>query len=738
MGKKNILIVEDEHIVAQDIKTALEHIGYGVPAIVTTGEEALRIAANIQPALVLIDIHLAGSMDGVDAVKKIISEFDIPVIYLTAYADNETLQRAKYTSPYGYILKPFDENNLRLTVEIAIHKHMTEKIRQQGEEKFRRLIEHSSDGVMLTDEEGFIIEWNDAQARISGISQDDAIGKPLAYILQQIAMPGSSTKEYLTNFNKAKNLLLRDDKGEWIGHQSDVKFHRAPNDIRQGQVFTFPIPTQKGVQISAFTRDVTEQARAEEALRLSEEKLRALIAHASDGISLTDTNGKIETWNKQMAEVTGISQENAFNQPLWEIQAQLADPESYDQTELKSRLRLFYKNIFRKESVSQRILEENTIVRPDGNKRTIQISLTPIQTSKGIILSSIARDITQRKLAEEVAEQHKAELRVLMEVSHRVAETSRLDETLEKILENSVKHLNASAGSIVITSPIMSNSVLNQGLSEKTIPELQNHCPLNNRTKWHQCIMQKDITIQINRNNNDLAHYCAPLEEAGYQIILSTPLRDQNATLGYLHLYRLEHNSFTPAEIQFLETLIQQSIAAIKKANLFEEIQHLSITDSLTQLYNRRHFYTLGKHELERAQRYKTHLSALMIDADHFKRINDDYGHIKGDQILQALARHLRNSTREVDVLCRYGGEEFAILLPDTEKKAAGELAERLRRRVENKITLTPLNNHRTLTISIGVTSLGEDTPTLEALLDKADAALYEAKRAGRNTVVTR
>ena len=158
MDQKTILIVEDERLVAQDIKITLERMGYEALPPVATGKDALRVAAELQPALVLMDIHLSGTMDGIAAAQKIIAKYDIPVIYLTAYADEDTLQRAKETSPYGYILKPFSELDLHVAVEISIHKHAAEKARKLSETKFRQLVEYSTDGIMLTDEQGRIIE----------------------------------------------------------------------------------------------------------------------------------------------------------------------------------------------------------------------------------------------------------------------------------------------------------------------------------------------------------------------------------------------------------------------------------------------------------------------------------------------------------------------------------------------------------------------------------------------------
>jgi len=136
MGKTRILVVEDEAIIAMTLRNRLLGLGYDVPPTVFTGQEALEKAAELRPDLVLMDIRLRGDMDGIAAADQVRARFDIPVIYLTAYADKETLARAKVTEPYGYILKPYQERELHTAIEIALYKH---RVQQEREELAARL-----------------------------------------------------------------------------------------------------------------------------------------------------------------------------------------------------------------------------------------------------------------------------------------------------------------------------------------------------------------------------------------------------------------------------------------------------------------------------------------------------------------------------------------------------------------------------------------------------------------------
>ena len=154
-GKMNILVVEDERIVAEDIKMRLQNLGYTVPGIAFSGEEALKKAENIQPDLVLMDIVLEKKMSGIEAASIISSCFNIPIVYLTAYADDKTLERAKITEPFGYILKPFEDRELYTTIEMAFYKFKMGNMLKESEERYRGVVENAHDAIYIINQNGF-------------------------------------------------------------------------------------------------------------------------------------------------------------------------------------------------------------------------------------------------------------------------------------------------------------------------------------------------------------------------------------------------------------------------------------------------------------------------------------------------------------------------------------------------------------------------------------------------------
>lgn len=223
--------------------------------------------------------------------------------------------------------------------------------------------------------------------------------------------------------------------------------------------------------------------------------------------------------------------------------------------------------------------------------------------------------------------------------------------------------------------------------------------------------------------------------EQGIVSGLSVPMFLEQRVVGAMLVHSRTRRRFGDGDMQLLSLIANQTAVAMEKARLFGEVQQLAATDSLTGLHNRRHFFELAEREFERARRYGRPLAAIMLDIDHFKHVNDSYGHAIGDQVLRVIASRCQESLREIDVLGRYGGEEFVALLPENDLEGACKAAERLRLRVAD----TPMDTLRgplTVTISLGVAAFTESCPGPSELLNQADAAMYAAKAAGRNRVV--
>ena len=225
-------------------------------------------------------------------------------------------------------------------------------------------------------------------------------------------------------------------------------------------------------------------------------------------------------------------------------------------------------------------------------------------------------------------------------------------------------------------------------------------------------------------------HYLASFVETRSEMCV--PLIFFGEKLGVLILESASPGNFTQEDVAPLESVADISAGAIQNAHYFEKAQQLAYIDGLTGIYNRRYFEMQIGSEIERASRYDGRLAVIMIDIDNFKRLNDEFGHLLGDEVLRQVSTVFLQQLRKVDVVCRYGGEEFAILVPQTTGGNAMEVAEKLRRMVEGyRFPGVPVK----VTISAGVAEFPANGRTRDELVAAADAALYVSKEAGRNRV---
>jgi len=227
-------------------------------------------------------------------------------------------------------------------------------------------------------------------------------------------------------------------------------------------------------------------------------------------------------------------------------------------------------------------------------------------------------------------------------------------------------------------------------------------------------------------------------QQGSLQLPISTiiaPLALGEQALGAIALEAPHLEAFTQADLALLVSFAATATSAIQSAQLHAEVQKQAITDTLTGFYNRRGFTELGRREVERTLRFGHSLSAMMLDIDMFKQINDIHGHLTGDRVLMGVTHRCAQELRQIDLLGRYGGDEFVVLLPETSVENACRVAERLRTTIAT-IPFTANGKPLHITISVGVACMQDGCKTLEDLMDRADGALYQAKENGRNRVV--
>ncbi|MFH1888525.1 MAG: GGDEF domain-containing protein [Candidatus Omnitrophota bacterium] len=225
---------------------------------------------------------------------------------------------------------------------------------------------------------------------------------------------------------------------------------------------------------------------------------------------------------------------------------------------------------------------------------------------------------------------------------------------------------------------------------------------------------------QFLKGEVDISFY----KDKAYAII---PLNINDKLVGYLVA-----DGISREDKERFHILSQQFLLGVKRAILYQDVQGLAIIDSLTNIFNRRHYMERFKEEIERSRKSKYKFCCLMVDIDYFESFNDRYGHIVGDAILRELSKAIQENIRQIDLICRYGGEEFSLILSETDKEAAKFAAERIRLAVQDR-RIRVYDEELKVTVSIGISAYPDDGKDMVKLIDAADSALYRAKQEGRN-----
>ena len=304
-----IMVVEDETIVALDIQNRLTKLGYQVPAVLATGEEAIEQAQETAPDMVLMDIMLAGEIDGIKAAEEIHQRFDIPVIFLTAYADNRTLQAAKITEPYGYVLKPFEERELHTTIEMGLYRHRLERELRQSRQWFATTLKCIGDAVIATDNQGKIVFMNPIAETLTGWVEKEAAGKDLTEVFNIVNEETRATVE-----NPALKALREGNITGLANHTMLIAKNGQETPIDDSAA---PIRNDLGqiIGVVLVFRDVTERKRAEEQIRRHSEELEELVQKRTAQIQLLERqrveNEKLAATGRMAARIA-----HEINNPL--------------------------------------------------------------------------------------------------------------------------------------------------------------------------------------------------------------------------------------------------------------------------------------------------------------------------------------------------------------------------------------------------------------------------------------
>lgn len=449
----------------------------------------------------------------------------------------------------------------------------------------------------------------------------------------------------------------------------------------------YPVKNQDGTveTIAIFARDVTEQHKAKTALINSEQRFRDVSAAVGEFIWETDSKGTFQYITEDVVHVLGYTAEEIMGTRL----------KKYIPEEDEHDFDIWDQDVYKAQEAFNNI--ELRSVTKDGRLIWLQINGVPYFDQENIFsgFRGAAMNISDRKTTEEAIKASERKLRALADSAYDaiiMVDTNGYISFWNDAAENLFGYLESEALGRRVHDLI-------------ALPE--------DRAKGEKGMFQFAITGK------------GPVVDAVQE---TTALRKDGTTIPVersVSGFRLGDSWYAVATIR---DITERKATEAK-------LRELATTDSLTGLNNRRRFMELSEREFARSVRYERPLAMFMLDIDHFKDVNDTYGHDVGDDVLRSLAETAVMALRGADILGRLGGEEFGVLLPETDESSAMEVAERLRRSIENT-SISTREHTLKITVSIGVSTLKKDTSSVQDLLKHADVALYDAKQSGRNRVI--
>jgi diguanylate cyclase (GGDEF)-like protein/PAS domain S-box-containing protein len=632
--------------------------------------------------------------------------------------------------------------NVRLTQQMQnelSERKLAEAALRESEERYHTLFDGMLDGIYRSTHEGKFVDVNPVMVTMFGYSSREEmlaidIKKDLYFapedrsslILEEIDVYRMKRKDGSEIWVEDHGYYVRDEHGEILYHEG-------------------------------MLRDVTQRKQAEEELRESESQLRILFEQMAVGVARIQTKtGRFIQINQKYCDIVGYSQEEMKSldfQSITHPQDLQADLDNMEQ--LKS-------GAIRDFTMEKRYIHKN------GSIVWVALTVSPMWKAGEVpdYHIAIVQDITARKTIEEMLVKRAQQLATVADVSAAISANLEQEQLLQSVVDLSKERFNLYHTHIYLLDEAGDTLFLKVGAGEVgrqmvlegwRIPLSQERSLVARAARERIGVIANDVW----QDSGFLPHPLLPHTRAE----MAVPIIIGDSLFGVLDVQANKINRFSEDDIRIKTTLAAQIAVAVQNARLFSEHkrvedelrrakeslevvnmelrfafeheQHMARTDSLTKINNRGNLFELAGHEFEVAKRYQQPLSIIMFDLDHFKNINDTYGHSIGDKMLERVAQVTHAQLRDVDIIGRYGGEEFVIVLPVTNAQKASLLAQRI---LENVSAIRLQTEHGTasITLSIGIaeTIHTPQDESVENVIRRADEAMYAAKQAGRNRAV--
>ncbi len=598
---------------------------------------------------------------------------------------------------------------LAIEEDISAQRLAEEAMRQQTA-RMESIFNNPEIGIGLANAEGEYTFVNQHWADMLGYSQDE------------ICHLTTTDITFPDDIQPTRELSRAMYSGQIDRFKIEKRYRRKDGSVFWGELVGLPIieadsSIREGI---GFITDISERRTIQEKLRESEALYRSIINASPDTIAITDLTGNIRYASPIALEMFGYqSAADLENRTLQEFLV----PEDRERAIQNMR------GLAQGEKVG---VGEYRAIRKNGVVFYFEVNGEALRQQDGQPTGFVfvLRDVSVRKDMEAGRHQRMQELEALRETMTDISSELELSRVITAIVRRVVSLLGAGECEVGLVDPDSGKLVIVVSFNrEKDYTGVQldeGEGIMGRAVQTRRTVIIEDYATWEGRS----AKF-----ESIHRTVICVPLIYNQELLGAISVgANPDVKIFDLRDIRMIEMFSQQAAIAIHNARLFSEVQRLAVTDPLTDIFNRRAFFDRARQEYNRSIRYGHKASVIMLDVDHFKVINDRFGHAAGDEALRVIAKICVANTRDCDILGRYGGEEFVILVPETALNGSLATAQRLCDQIAAKSIEVERGVIR-MTASIGVAELTSESMDLEALIDRADQALYRAKQSGRNRV---
>jgi diguanylate cyclase (GGDEF)-like protein/PAS domain S-box-containing protein len=653
-----------------------------------------------------------------DELGRLAQSFDDMAALLETRNREREKAEQELTKAYDELEGRVQERTAELSAtNIALQAEITERQRTASELKLKeRLLDSASDSIFLYDLEGKILYMNEAAYITRWYSKEEllslgarALTTPAAAVYQE-----SIFRELWGN-------------GELI---FESEHRRKDGSVMPVEIFARVLAVEGRELILSEVRDITDRHQAEDKLKRAYEYLENIFANSVDGIGIVDEHGNFQNWNKAAEETYGYTFEELRGKPAATLYA------------YQSELERMLTQLHREGSVNN---YEINMTKKDGSIFPASLSIGLLHSDNKVIGSvAVGRDLTE--IHNHVNKLHVAneKLQILVtETEQRSREVTLINAMVEALQSC----LSADEAYPIIVDCAQQIFALRSGALFMLRPDSN---LLEAVTHWGDTPAGEEVftlddcwairrgRVHVSEGSSQKQGRCRHLPDKAPGCYLCIPLTAQGETVGLLLMQTADQVDASVIDrLKHVAVSIGDNISlALANIKLRETLRHQVMHDPLTGLFNRRYMDETFKREIARVHRKKAPLGVIMMDLDHFKLFNDTYGHEAGDSLLESLGKFLGRQVRQEDIPCRYGGEEFVLILPGASLDVTQKRAEEIRQGVSQLQVSHRGKVLKMITLSLGVATFPEHGDNEDDLLRAADNAMYQAKAAGRNRVM--